>query len=29
MLAHQLGYRMPDAAKGGIWWWNKLWKQVQ
>ena len=29
MLAHQLGYRMPDAAMGGIWWWNKLWKQVQ
>jgi uncharacterized damage-inducible protein DinB len=28
MLAHQLGYRMPDAAMGGIWWWNKLWKQV-
>jgi uncharacterized damage-inducible protein DinB len=28
MLAHQLGYRMPDEAMGGIWWWNKLWKQV-
>jgi uncharacterized damage-inducible protein DinB len=28
MLAHQLGYRLPDAAAGGIWWWEKLWKQV-
>jgi len=28
MLAHQLGYRLPDAAWGGIWLWNKLWKQV-
>jgi uncharacterized damage-inducible protein DinB len=28
MLAHQLGYRLPDTAMGGIWQWNKLWKQV-
>jgi len=28
MLAHQLGYRLPVEAAGGIWWWEKLWKQV-
>jgi len=28
MLAHQLGYRLPDKAAGGIWWWDKLWKQA-
>jgi uncharacterized damage-inducible protein DinB len=27
-LAHQLGYRLPPQAWGGIWNWNKLWKQV-
>jgi uncharacterized damage-inducible protein DinB len=27
MLAHQLGYRFPAQAVGGIWWWDKLWKQ--
>jgi len=27
MLAHQLGYALPDVARGGIWWWDKLWKQ--
>jgi uncharacterized damage-inducible protein DinB len=27
MLAHQLGYRLADQARGGIWWWDKLWKQ--
>jgi len=27
MLAHQLGYQLPDQARGGIWWWDKLWKQ--
>lgn len=27
MLAHQLGYRLPDHAAVGIWWWDKLWKQ--
>jgi uncharacterized damage-inducible protein DinB len=27
MLAHQLGYRFPDNVMGGIWQWNKLWKQ--
>jgi uncharacterized damage-inducible protein DinB len=27
MLAHQLGYRFPSRARGGIWWWDKLWKQ--
>lgn len=28
MLAHQLGYRLPPAAWGGIWQWNKLWKEA-
>ena len=28
MLAHQLGYRLPDEAAYGIWQWNKLWKQA-
>jgi uncharacterized damage-inducible protein DinB len=28
MLAHQLGYRLPAAAWGGIWQWNKLWKRA-
>jgi len=28
MLAHQLGYRLPPQAWGGIWNWNKLWKQT-
>ena len=27
MLAHQLGFRLPVEARGGIWWWEKLWKQ--
>ena len=27
MLAHQLGYRLPDEAAYGIWQWDKLWKQ--
>jgi uncharacterized damage-inducible protein DinB len=27
MLAHQLGYRLPDKAAFGIWFWDKLWKQ--
>lgn len=27
MLAHQLGYRFPANIMGGIWQWNKLWKQ--
>jgi uncharacterized damage-inducible protein DinB len=27
MLAHQLGYRLPDQAAYGIWHWEKLWKQ--
>jgi uncharacterized damage-inducible protein DinB len=27
LLAHQLGYRLPAAAAGGIWQWDKLWKQ--
>jgi uncharacterized damage-inducible protein DinB len=26
MLAHQLGYRLPDRAAYGIWHWDKLWK---
>lgn len=28
MLAHQLGYRLPDEAAYGIWHWNKLWKRL-
>jgi hypothetical protein len=28
MLAHQLGYRLPDEAAYGIWNWDKLWKQT-
>jgi uncharacterized damage-inducible protein DinB len=28
MLAHQLGYRLPvDQVAGGIWQWDKLWKE--
>jgi hypothetical protein len=28
MLAHQLGYRLPDIAAYGIWQWDKLWKEL-
>ena len=28
MLAHQLGYRLPDNAAYGSWQWNKLWKEA-
>lgn len=28
MLAHQLGFRLPPQAWGGIWNWNKLWKNA-
>jgi len=28
MLAHQLGHRLPVDVWAGIWWWEKLWKQV-
>ena len=28
MLAHQLGHRLPASAAGGIWQWDKLWKQA-
>lgn len=27
MLAHQLGYRLPPKAWGGIWQWDRLWRQ--
>ena len=27
MLAHQLGYRFPAPIMGGIWQWDKLWKE--
>ena len=27
MLAHELGYRLPAKAWGGIWQWDKLWKE--
>lgn len=27
MMAHQLGFRLPAAAWGGIWNWDRLWKQ--
>jgi uncharacterized damage-inducible protein DinB len=26
-LAHQLGYRLPAKAWGGIWQWDRLWKE--
>jgi uncharacterized damage-inducible protein DinB len=29
MLAHQLGFRLPDEAAYGIWWWDKLWKKAK
>ncbi len=28
MLAHHLGYRTPPNVMGGIWQWNKLWKEA-
>jgi len=28
MLAHQLGYRVPDEAAYGIWQWERRWKQA-
>jgi len=28
MLAHQLGYRFPNNVMGGIWNWDKFWKQA-
>ena len=28
MLAHQLGYRFPPNIMGGIWQWNRLWRQA-
>ncbi len=27
LLAHQLGYRLPDEAAYGSWQWDRLWKQ--
>ena len=27
LLAHLLGYRLPDRVWGGIWQWDRLWKQ--
>jgi len=27
MLAHQLGFRLPDAAAYGSWQWDRLWKE--
>jgi uncharacterized damage-inducible protein DinB len=27
LLAHELGYRLPARAWGGIWQWDKLWKE--
>lgn len=27
LLAHQLGYRLPNEAAYGIWHWEKLWKE--
>lgn len=27
-LAHQLGYRLPEAIANGIWQWDKLWKEL-
>jgi len=28
MLAHQLGYRLPNETKYSIWQWDKFWKQA-
>jgi len=28
MLAHQLGFRLPNTIMGGIWNWDKLWKRA-
>jgi uncharacterized damage-inducible protein DinB len=28
MLAHQLGYRLPDDAAYGIWRWDEIWKEL-
>jgi uncharacterized damage-inducible protein DinB len=28
LLAHQLGYRLPDEAAYGVWHWQKLWKKA-
>jgi uncharacterized damage-inducible protein DinB len=28
MLAHQLGYRLPNESAYGIWHWNKIWKEL-
>ena len=27
-LAHQLGHRLPEKAAYGIWWWEKLWREL-
>jgi uncharacterized damage-inducible protein DinB len=27
MLAHQLGFRLPNKVMSGIWNWEKLWKE--
>jgi uncharacterized damage-inducible protein DinB len=27
MLAHQRGFRLPNNAAYGIWFWDNLWKQ--
>jgi uncharacterized damage-inducible protein DinB len=27
MLAHQLGFRLPNKVTAGIWNWEKLWKE--
>jgi uncharacterized damage-inducible protein DinB len=29
MLAHQLGYRLPNEISYGIWYWDKLWKRAE
>jgi uncharacterized damage-inducible protein DinB len=28
MLAHQLGYRLPNIVMAGVWYWEKLWKRA-
>jgi uncharacterized damage-inducible protein DinB len=27
-FAHQLGYRLPTEAASGIWWWDRVWKEL-
>jgi uncharacterized damage-inducible protein DinB len=28
-MAHALGYRLPNEAAYGIWWWDQIWKDLK